>query len=48
MPDSNLPQQRVIIIGNGSLFDDGIMQLLAQKLDASPKRTRCKLPNPLM
>ena len=31
MPDSNLPQPRVVIVGDGSLFDDGITQLLAEK-----------------
>jgi len=31
MPDSNLTQQRVVIVGEGSLFDDGITQLLTQR-----------------
>lgn len=31
MPDSYLPQQRVVIVGDGSLFDDGLTKLLAQR-----------------
>jgi len=31
MLDSNLPQQHIVIVGDGSLFDDGITTLLAQR-----------------
>ena len=31
MPDSNLTQKRVVIVGDGSLFDVGITKLLTQR-----------------
>ncbi len=38
MSQSKLTQQRVFIVGNGSLFDDGVTRLLAHKTNLSVSR----------